>query len=96
METNKRSQVRVKVEGEVRYTNAQTAEPEKHQKRHRGEVVDISPDGICISTKHEFKRGSTMEFSIIKHFESTFTGIVRWCKKHTVDKFHVGLKVPFK
>ncbi len=94
--TNKRSHVRVKVEGDVRYTDAQTAEPEKHEKKHKGQVVDISPDGICISTKHEFKRDSTVEFSIIRHFESTFTGIVKRCIKFSVDKFHVGLKVPFK
>ncbi len=97
METDKRSHERIKVEGDVLYSDAlQTAEPQKLKRKHEGQIVDISPDGICISTKHEYERGSIMQFKIMKHFDDTFTGIVKRCIKFAVDKFHVGLKVPFK
>ena len=91
-EINTRSHERVKVAGVVYYSGA---DPQNHHQKHEGQVVDICPDGICISTRHEFERNSKMQFDITKHYKGTFTGIVRWCVKRSDDKYHVGLEVPF-
>ena len=91
-----RNQERVQVEGVVYYSDAfQEDEPQKHHEKHEGQVVDICPDGICISTQQEFKRGSKVQFDITEHYNGTFTGIVRRCVKKSIGKYHVGLEVPF-
>ncbi len=92
-----RSQERFEVLGVVYYSDAfQGDEPQKDHKKHEGQVVDISPDGICICTQHEFERGSKVQFDITDYYKGTFTGIVRRCVKYSDDKCHVGLEVPFK
>ena len=91
-----RGQERFKIGGVVYYSDAfQGDEPQKHHEKHEGRVVDISPDGICICTQHEFERGSKVQFDITDYYKGTFTGTVRRCEKHSDDKFHVGLEVPF-
>ncbi len=93
---DKRRQERVKVDADVYYLDAfQKYGPQRHHEKHEGQVVDICPDGICICTRHEFDRGSIMQFNINEYFKGTFTGIVKRCVKSSDDKYHVGLEVPF-
>ena len=97
MKIDKRRQERIKADGYVRYSDAfQKDNPQKLHKTHKGHLVDICRDGICICTRHEFYRGSIMQFNIMERFEDTFTGIVKRCIKYSDDIFHVGLEVPFK
>ena len=94
---NNRGQERVKAEGVVYYSVAfQEDEPQKHHEKYEGQIVDISPDGICISTRHEFELGSKVQFSITKYYKGIYTGIVRRCVRYSDDKCHVGLEVSFK
>ncbi len=96
MENDKRSNGRFNCEGEVHYSDAfKEDKPQKHDDKYEGQIVDISPGGICISTQHEFEHGSKMQFDITKHYKGTFTGIVKWCVKRSDDKYHIGLEVPF-
>ncbi len=97
MESDKRSHERVKVDGDVRYSDAfQIDNPQILQKDHEGQLMDISSKGICICTKHEYKPGSIIQFNIRERYNENFTGIVKRCIKYSDDIFHVGIEVPFK
>ena len=92
MQIDKRSHKRVKGAGVVYYSDAN---PQKNLDKYEGQVVDISPGGICISTQYEFERGSKVRFYITEHYTGIFTGIVKRCIKSSDDKFNIGLEVPF-
>ena len=97
MSKDKRKQERVKVNADIYYFDPyQKHGPQKLHKKHDGQVVDISANGICISTRHEFYHGSILQFNIKEHFENTFTGFVKRCVRQSDDEFHIGLEVPFK
>ena len=91
MQAEKRSHERVKVAGVVYYSGVE----QKSLDKYEGQIVDISPGGICISIQHEFKRGSKVQFDIKEHYKGTFIGIVRRCVKFSDNKYNIGLKVPF-
>lgn len=91
MQTDKRSQKRVKGGGIVFYSDA---DPEKNHEKYEGQVVDLCPGGICICTQHEFECGSKVQLDIKEHYKGTITGIVRRCVKNSDDKYHIGLEVP--
>ena len=95
MTVDKRSHVRVKSEGIVFYSDAIQNEKSKfHKEKYKGHVVDISPAGICITSKHEYMPGSKVQFDIFKYYKGTFIGVVRRCVKNE-DYYHIGLEVPF-
>ncbi len=96
MQIDKRSHERVKVEGVVYYSDVfQEDEPQKNPEKHEGRLVDICPDGICMSTRHKFLRESKLQLDIMDHCKGTYIGIVKWCVKNSDDKYNVGLEVPF-
>ena len=92
MQIEKRSHKRIKVAGVIYYSGV---EPQNYSDKYEGQIVDISPGGICISIQHEFERGSKVRFYITKHYNGIFTGIVRRCIKSSDDKYNTGLEVPF-
>ena len=95
MTVDKRSQARVNSEGIVYYSDAiEDEESEFHEEKYKGQVVDISPAGICFTSKHEYIPGSKVQFDIYRYYKGTYRGVVRRCVKNK-DSYHVGLEVPF-
>jgi hypothetical protein len=92
MVTEKRSQERVKSEGYVYYSDAI---PENYIDKYEGQIVDISPDGICINTEYEMKIGSQVSFYSEGIYNGIYTGTVKRCTKSSNDKYNIGLEVPF-
>ena len=92
IQIDKRSQMRVKGSGIAIYSDA---DPEKNREKYEGQIVNMSPGGICICTQHELEHGSKVQLDIKEPFNAILLGIVRRCVKNSDGKYHVGLEVHF-
>jgi hypothetical protein len=91
-----RKHERLKIGGVVHFSDVfKDDEPQIDREKYEGEIVDISPDGICIRADHDCARGSKVLITIKNYYKGTFTGIVRRCLKYSDSKYHIGLEVPF-